>query len=78
MNVVREIEGEELAAGFVERLADAIRNWEVRVESAQSAAVRLAVVLPLKVETTLLFIINERLTKLEIKLQLDWIFSENP
>ena len=32
--------------------------------------------LPLKIETTLLYIIKEGLSKKEIKLQLDWIFSD--
>lgn len=36
---------------------------------------RLSAILPLKLETTLLFLTKEDVSKIEVKLQLDWIFS---
>lgn len=46
-------------------------------ENPAVASVRLSMVLPMRVEATLRFIIKEEISQLEIGVQMNWAFGRN-
>lgn len=77
LNILREIQTEELQIPFLSRLTETLASCNCKPESPQSASMRLSAVLPIKIQTTLLFILRENITKTEIKIQLNWILASN-